>query len=307
MFKNNILIIEEENEIFETIKALFEKEEDYNIITCKPDINDIKKVMVNIPDIILINTNDNVTIYDKITKENNIIMAPMISLSNSSYKEDIINNLAIGFDYYIIKPVDSQYIYYVIRNLIKLINNNRTVSPLTGLPGNIQIENELTRRLIKQEGFCVMYLDLDNFKAYNDTYGFLKGDEVIKLTADIIIRNIRKNKNAGEFIGHIGGDDFIAITDIKNVEKLCNSIITDFDESIKSLLSKEDIERGFFEVPNRRGIIEQFPLTTISIGVVIIEKGFKIDRLEIAEIGSQVKHKAKTILGSAYVISKRMI
>lgn len=307
MVKNNILIIEEEKEIFETIKALFENELDYNIITCKPDMKDIKKVMNNIPDIILLNTKDNVNLYNEITKDWTVLMTPMISFSDSSYKEDIIKNLATGFEYYIIKPVDSQYIYYVIKNIIRLINSNRTVSPLTGLPGNIQIENELKRRLLKKEKFSVLYLDLDNFKAYNDTYGFLKGDEVIKLTADIIINNINQNRKMSEFVGHIGGDDFVVITGNDDIEKLCINIINDFDNRIKELLNEDDKERGFFEVPNRRGIIEQFPLTSISIGVVEIESDRKIDRLEIAEIGSQVKHKAKTIPGSAYVISKRMI
>ena len=307
MLKNNILIIEEKDEVFETIKALFEKEIDYNIITCKPNIEAIKKVMCNIPDMILLNTKDNVSLYEEIVRNYGVLMTPMISFSSNSYKEEIIRNLSTGFDYYIIKPIDSQYVYYVIKNMIKLVNSNRTVSPLTGLPGNIHIENELQRRLNKKEDFSVLYFDLDNFKAYNDTYGFLKGDEVIKLTADIILRNINKDRKMSEFIGHIGGDDFIVITSEKNIDKLCNSIIKDFDNSIKTLLNKEDRERGFFEVPNRRGIIEQYPLTSISIGVVIVEGNKKLDRLEIAEIGSQVKHKAKTIPGSAYVVSKRMI
>ena len=121
------------------------------------------------------------------------------------------------------------------------------------------------------------------------------------------MRNINKDKEMSEFIGHIGGDDFVVITSTKKIDELCSNVIKDFDHDIKNLLNKEDRERGFFEVPNRRGIIEQFPLTSISIGVVIVEENKKIDRLEIAEIGSQVKHKAKTIPGSAYVVSKRMI
>ena len=197
--------------------------------------------------------------------------------------------------------------YYTIKNLSRLLTINRRISPLTGLPGNVQIHAELKKRISNHEEFSVLYLDLDNFKAYNDVYGFLKGDEIIKFTADTIIRCIHSNIADNAFIGHIGGDDFIAIVPILHCEKLCESIIANFDVEVTKFFTEDDNEKGYIEVANRKGIIEQFPLTSISIGVVEADKDRFSNMLEIGEIGAQVKHAAKSVMGSSYAIDKRKI
>ena len=115
-------------------------------------------------------------------------------------------------EHYIKAPIDKEYLYYTIKNVIRLLDTNRRVSPLTGLPGNVQILAEMKKRLLNKENFVMLYLDLDNFKAYNDVYGFLKGDEIIKFTARTITNNIYKLADSGNsFVGHVGGDDFVAI------------------------------------------------------------------------------------------------
>ena len=179
------------------------------------------------------------------------------------------------------------------------------VSPLTGLPGNVQIQAEMKKRLSNKQEFAMLYIDLDNFKAYNDTYGFLNGDEIIKYTAKVIQDNVLREENEKNFVGHIGGDDFIAITENEDYEKISQSIITQFDAGLEKFFNKEDIERGYLEVENRRGIMEQYPLTSISIGVVDVTVGRYKNTLEIGEAGAAVKHLAKTIYGSTYVIDRR--
>ena len=151
----------------------------------------------------------------------------------------------------------------------------------------------------------MLYFDLDNFKAYNDVYGFFKGDEIIKFTARIIQKNVHAESCEDSFIGHIGGDDFVAILSRKDYEKICQDIILDFDTNVRSFFTKEDLERGYIEVANRKGIMEQFPLTSISIGVVEVTKGRFKNVLEIGEVGASVKHLSKTIQGSSYVIDRR--
>ena len=189
--------------------------------------------------------------------------------------------------------------------MIDFVTTNRRVSPLTGLPGNVQIQAEMKKRLLNEEEFAVIYLDLDNFKAYNDVYGFSNGDEVIKFTAKTIVKNIHDIPTGDNFVGHIGGDDFVAITEKCDYDKLCKSIIDEFDTNIQNFYTEDDVERGYVEVANRRGIIEQFPIVSISIGIVEIEKGIYKSPLEIGEISAQVKHRAKEILGSTYVINRR--
>ena len=240
-----------------------------------------------------------------IRKNEDNSITPIIVISSNSDKEHRLNVLRKAVEYYIRKPVDQDYLYYTIKNLMRLMYTNRRVSPLTGLPGNVQIHAELKKRLFNKEYFGVLYLDLDNFKAYNDVYGFIKGDEIIKFTARTIVKNVHALKNNDCFVGHIGGDDFVAIISKTNYDEICQNIINEFDSEILSYFTEEDRKRGYIEVANRRGILEDFPLTAISIGVVDVEPDRFNNILEIGEVGAQVKHLAKTILGSSYVIDRR--
>ena len=165
--------------------------------------------------------------------------------------------------------------------------------------------SELKKRIANKEEFSVLYLDLDNFKAYNDVYGFLKGDKIIQFTAKTILKCVHKNFPENSFVGHIGGDDFVAIIPTLEVNDICQEIIATFDKEVTRYFTKEDLERGYIEVANRKGIMEQFTLTSISIGAVIGEVGRFENILEIGEVGAQVKHAAKSIVGSSYAIDRR--
>ena len=198
-----------------------------------------------------------------------------------------------------------EMLYYTICNITTLLYINRKVSPLTSLPGNVQIQAEMKKRLSKREFFVMLYIDLDNFKAYNDVYGFSNGDEIIKFTARTIINNVHKKDEDNNFIGHIGGDDFIAIVEDKDYEEICQNIIAEFDKGVQKYFTKEDLQKGYLEVANRKGITEQFPITSISIGAVEVDEGRFYNTLEIGEVGAQVKHLSKTVPGSSYVINRR--
>ena len=131
-------------------------------------------------------------------------------------------------------------------------------------------------------------------------------DEVLKLTARVITKNVSKHaEDAEAFVGHIGGDDFVAIVPGSNCDKLCQSILAYFDAHVGRYFTEKDIEQGYIEVANRKGIIEQFPLTSLSIGVVVADEGRFHNILEIGEIGAQVKHAAKSVMGSSYAVDKR--
>ncbi len=203
MLQKRILVIEEQDEVFTLVKELFNDKSLYDIILCDTDFAHIKEAMNDIPDIILINCEEHIEIYKRIVGDNTLFMIPVIAMSSKFKNIDILRSISTGINSYIVKPVDKNYLYYTIKNYINLIYSNRTVSSLTGLPGNIQITNELQRRTLKRMGFYVLYIDLDNFKAYNDTYGFLKGDEVIKLAADIIVASVSEFGDKGDFVGHI--------------------------------------------------------------------------------------------------------
>ena len=283
------------------------KRQEYRFVNVATE--EIDKALRNIPSLIIINE-DNIDrdveeLCSAIRKNEDNSITPIIVISSNNDKEHRIKVLRSAVEYYIRKPVDQDYLYYTIKNLMRLMYTNRRVSPLTGLPGNVQIHAELKKRLFSNEPFAVLYLDLDNFKAYNDVYGFIKGDEIIKFTARTIVRNVHALENNDCFVGHIGGDDFVAIVSETDYDKICQDIITEFDSSILDYFTEEDRKRGYIEVANRRGILEDFPLTSISIGVVVAEPGKFSNILEIGEVGAQVKHLSKTIIGSSYVIDRR--
>ena len=302
-----IYIIDDDESSIVIFRELFKNDPEYKFISVKTEQIDI--ALKNIPSLIVINEDaidrDVVELCKKIRKDEDNTITPVIVVSSKDQKEHRVKILQESVEYYIKKPVDEQYLYYTVKNLNRLLSSNRRVSPLTGLPGNVQIHAELKKRILKQEPFSVLYVDLDNFKAYNDVYGFLKGDEIIEFTADTIIKLVNSDELENTFVGHIGGDDFVAIVPGINCEKLCQNIIAHFDVNVKKFFTERDLEKGYIEVANRRGIIEQFPLTSVSIGVVIADTGRFHNILEIGEIGAQVKHAAKSVMGSSYAVDKR--
>ena len=286
-----IYIIDDDETSVLVFRELFKNDTEYKFISVKSEQIDV--ALRNIPTIIIINEDaidvDTVELCKKIRNDDDNSITPVIVVSSNSDKEHRIEILKESVEYYIKKPVNAQYLYYTIKNLGRLLSINRRISPLTGLPGNVQIHAELKKRISNRENFSVLYLDLDNFKAYNDVYGFLKGDEIIKYTADTIVRCVHNYIHEGAFVGHIGGDDFIAIVPILNCDEICKNIIASFDAHVTKFFTEEDVEKGYIEVANRKGIIEQFPLTSISIGVVEADVGRFANMLEIGEVG---KYKA---------------
>jgi len=302
-----IYLIDNDYQLEEILKKIFKDDKDYRIT--KVATRDLEIALKNIPSLIIVNedsVNEDASQICKIIKsdEDNSITPIIIITSNTEHNHKL-EMLQLGVAHYIRYPIDEEYLYYTINNVLNLLYANRRVSPLTGLPGNVQIQAEMKKRLSNNENFSMMYFDLDNFKAYNDVYGFIKGDEIIKFTAKVILKNVHTDEYEDSFVGHIGGDDFIAIVSNKDCEEICQSIIADFDSNVKRYYTEEDNKKGYIEVANRKGIVEQFPLTSISIGVVEVKREKFLNVLEIGEAGASVKHLAKTIQGSTYVIDRR--
>lgn len=301
-----IYIINDNTQDANQIQSLF-KDESFKIKIVKTEQIDI--ALRNIPSLIIVDEDhlkrDIIEFCKTIRANEDNGITPIIVLSSNTEKKHRVSVLETAVEYYIKKPIDVDYLYYTVKNIMRLMYVNRRVSPLTGLPGNVQILAELKKRVMNEEEFAVLYADLDHFKEYNDVYGFLKGDEIIKYTAKTIVRNVHSLKGNHCFVGHIGGDDFVAIVSKTNYEQVCQNILAEFDKDIHNFFTKDDLERGYLEVENRKGIMEQFPLTSLSIGVVEADKGRFKNILEIGEVGAQVKHVAKTIMGSSYAIDRR--
>jgi diguanylate cyclase (GGDEF)-like protein len=179
-----------------------------------------------------------------------------------------------------------------------------SVNPSTWLPGPTLIEKEIDRLLKLEADFGVCYADIDNFKAYNDYYGYYYGDRVIRLTARII-RDIVFDLCREGFVGHIGGDDFIFILPTDLVGKACENVIKAFDTLIQYRYAEEDRIRGVIHTKNRKGELETFPILTISIAVLINQKGVFGHVGEMSHMLADLKKYSKSLEGSNFVIERR--
>jgi diguanylate cyclase (GGDEF)-like protein len=191
-----------------------------------------------------------------------------------------------------------------IQRVIERSRRDLSVNSSTRLPGMNMIQHEITKLLEMRADFAVCYADLDNFKAYNDYYGYVSGDKVIKLTARIV-KDVVFDVCRGGFVGHIAGDDFIFIISIDLVKKICSAIIKTFDALIQYRYEPEDRQRGSITTTNRRGEIEEFPLLTISIAVLPNSNGEFEHAGEMSRMLADLKTATKRMPGSNYLIERR--
>jgi diguanylate cyclase (GGDEF)-like protein len=191
------------------------------------------------------------------------------------------------------------------KRLRKLEEMYLDASPLTRLPGGIAIENVLKKRIESDKPLAFCVLDLDNFKAFNDRYGYANGSEVIKESARIIENAVKAKGTSDDFVGHVGGDDFVVITTPDVMRDVSSEIIDRFDQRIPEFYEPADRKKGYIQGKTRQGVEMQFPIMTISIAVVTNQYRKYTDPLEASEIAAELKDYAKTIPKSVFVIDKR--
>jgi len=234
-----------------------------------------------------------------------IANVPIIILTAKSETDDKLRGFEVGADDYITKPFGPAELIARVRAKIRRVEVDSSLSPLTRLPGNLSIEADLRRRLDAKERFSVLYLDLDNFKAFNDVYGFTHGDEAIQLVARLAVETVRRNGAPADFVGHIGGDDFIIVCEPERAEQIAQEIIDDFDRQIRTLYSAQDLRQGYIETRDRRGTLNRFPIMSLSIAIVPNDKDQLQDYAQVGEAAAELKRYAKSIAGSVFVKEKR--
>ncbi|MEN6468017.1 MAG: HAMP domain-containing protein [Smithella sp.] len=190
---------------------------------------------------------------------------------------------------------------YMTKRLKVLEALNLDASPLTGLPGNLAIENRIEQLLAKGKSFSLCQVDLDNFKPFADKYGYAWGSEVIKEVSNILSGYISEAKLTEIFLGHIGGDDFVVIGPPDRVESICQRLVTDFENRILSFYAPQDAENGYFIGKNRQGITQKFPLITVTAAIVTDDGSRFKNPLDMARLVAELKEYAKMMPGSNYV------
>ncbi len=230
-------------------------------------------------------------------------LTPVIMLTGQAEDEDKLKGLEMGADDYIVKPFNDRELLARVRNTLVRLERSRGANPLTGLRGNNDIETELSTRLTSGVPFAVLYFDLNSFKPYNDVYGFGNGDVAIKMTADILSQAVVEHGDATDFLGHIGGDDFIIICQPDFAIPMSEYIVKHFEQSMLSLYTPEDAEIGYITAKDRSGNTTQFALLGLSIAIVFSDMYTITSTAHLAEIAAELKKKAKGIAGgrSAFV------
>ena len=227
---------------------------------------------------------------------------PMIILTARSASSEVVVGFDSGADDYIVKPYDIDVLLARIRSHLRRAAKLPVRNPLTGLPGNVLLQAEIERQLTQRTPFSLIYIDLDNFKAFNDAYGFARGDRAIHMLAGVLAEVAPRE----DFLAHIGGDDFAIIHYGGKPEELCQGIIAAFDSRVRELYDEPDLQRGYLRGVDRYGTPRQFGLLSLSISVVSSESGRFSSVDEISKVAAEVKAAAKSISGSSYSFDRRL-
>jgi DNA-binding response OmpR family regulator len=230
---------------------------------------------------------------------------PVIMLTGKTDVQDKVDGLNAGADDYLVKPFEPKELLARVQMVLRRTSRDLDANPLTRLPGNISIQRELETRLAAGTPIAVLYVDLDRFKALNDHYGFQRGDEVIRRTAQVLLDASRERGSPKDFVGHIGGDDFILITTPACAEALCRTIVERFDAAVPSFYDEADRARGHLFHTDRKGQTVKLPLLSLSIALVTNEEHRLTHPGQVAEIGAELKAYAKQFDRSLYVRERR--
>lgn len=299
-----------------TIGAL---KDDYHVVTAKSGADVFKQLNKVSVDMVILETSlpdtDGFAICRQLKAQEATASLPVIFLTSIDKVAAEEKGFAAGAVEYIVKPFYAPTVKARIKNQFKLSSAikelqrlNRLAldaNPNTGLPGNTSILNELQRLVEDGEAACVVYADLDNFKVYNDTYGFVLGDDIISFTANVIRVALQSNGCSESFLGHIGGDDFVLVLPAEKQAVVAQEIIQRIDQGITEFYSPEDVARGYVIATDRGGQERQHPLVSLSMGAIDLSKRKVASAFEIVDICTETKKQAKQQLGSNIVVDQR--
>jgi diguanylate cyclase (GGDEF)-like protein len=227
---------------------------------------------------------------------------PIVFLTAHSDRQVKLAELEAGAEDFITKPYDADELLARVGAAVRRWSGMRAVNPLSGLPGNPTITEEIETRLARAEDFALLYVDIDRFKEFNDHYGFTRGDAVITMLAEVLTH---AGGADGRFVGHIGGDDFALLARADEAEALAEQITRRFDEEIRTFYDPEDRARGWIDARDRRGKMRRSRFATVSIGIVNVPPGRFRGATAAARAAAEVKEVAKRRHGSAWAVDRR--
>ena len=280
----------------------------FTVIEAEDGQEAIEKTYKENPDLLILDyempKKNGFEVVREVRSRTGYLHTPIIIFTANTEKDTKLEGLGMDIDDYLTKPADEDEIVARVKLLLKRNKQKMDCNPLTRLPGNPSIQARVEAEIASNHPFAVLYCDLNNFKSFNDKYGFEAGDRVLKQTAEILVRAAQQDPNA--FVGHIGGDDFIIVCAFDKAEGIAKEITTRIDEVAPSFYNEEDRSQGFMQARNRKGELEKFNFLAMGIGIVHNTKRTLESFAMVSHIGAELKCLAKQHpQGSYYVMDRR--
>jgi diguanylate cyclase (GGDEF)-like protein len=296
-----ILIVEDEQLLVLLLKDILQAE-GYRTLTAATGEEALRLAMRETPQLIILDIMlpgiDGFEVVNRLRGNVKLAHIPVIVLSARHDTADKVRAFENRVDDYLTKPFNNSELLARVRAQLRHVDES-LLSPLTGLPSGVQVERAIGVQLQRAEPWCILYLDLNNFKAYNDVYGFLRGNEFIRIAAKVCRDAVSALGNAEDFLGHVGGDDFVILTTPDHVDELSTCITTTFEQRTRSFYSPEDVQRGYFVAMDRQGRPSRFPLVNLAIGVVADQHRVMVSIEDVSRAAAEMKRRAKQQFWSA--------
>ncbi len=310
----NILVVQDEQSITKLLKETLQIE-GYQVTVVLNGEDAVQFALREMPYLIILDVmlprryglpdKDGYDVILRLRSHPKTMHIPIIVLSAFGAPADKIRAYERDVDGFITKPFDMEELLALVRRQLRRVQQS-CLSPLTGLPGGLQVVRAINYKLGNVDPWSILYLDLDNFKAFNDVYGFLTGNEMILLVGRICQRAVYEYGNYDDFVGHIGGDDFVVVTAPERAEALCANISDRYKKESASLYHSEDLIRGSISGVDRKGRPYQFPLISLSIGVVNNQIRRPHSIQEVSYLAAEAKRNAKLSTSNiSYISSQR--
>ncbi|HEX9077806.1 MAG TPA: response regulator [Anaerolineae bacterium] len=307
MQRRRILLIDDDR-LFAQVVAKALGSEAYDLTHAISGAEGLARAQQDPPDLILLDVMmpdmDGYSVCSQLRQNSATANVPVIMITALDEIGEKVRGLQVGADDYITKPCDLEELLTRVQTHLRRSERDLNVSPLTYLPGNPVIEQVLTT-FLSQPGFiAVLYIDLTNFKEYNDEYGWLKGDEVIRLLARTIREVLDWCGGKEDFLGHIGGDDFVVISTPDRAASIAEQVISRFDTAIPEYYRAQDRERGFIDTHDRRGKPFRAALLSLKIAIVTNRRRKLSHPAQAAELAAEVKRHLKSHPGSHFAFER---
>lgn len=310
MLKEKILVVEDDRDVLKILEKVL-KREGYQIVLARSGKEALDMARDQLPDIIILDLKipepDGFKVTTLLRDNFRTAHIPILMLTGVWLEtKDKVGGLHMGADDYMTKPFESEELLARVEAILRRTHLARDSNPLTDLPGNKAIGREIDQRLKKKDPLAILYADLDNFKPFNDYYGYSRGDMVIERVAEIILSSVEESGNRNDFVGHIGGDDFVIITTPDKIEPITTKIFDALAEISSHLYKDEDLLKGYFETEDRRGEIRKFStrLGMTIAGATTLKIKFE-SHLEVSDRLAELKHHGKEQGGSLLIVDRR--